>query len=233
MIPLKDENPIQITPVCTVGLILLNVLVFLYELSLGNRVDQFVLLYGAIPHTLLHGEGSRSLAAIPPSLTVLTSMFLHGGLLHVAGNMLYLWIFGNNIEDVLGHVRFLLFYVISGYAAAYAHALSESNSMMPMIGASGAISGVLGAYLVLFPKVRVLTLVPFGFFIQAVRIPAVVVLGFWFVIQFINGTASLRAVSLGRVGEGVAWFAHIGGFVAGMILILIFPRRKPARYRWG
>lgn len=228
MIPLKDENPTQITPIFTVGLIVANVLVFLYELSLGQRVEQFVQLYGAVPHALIQGAGPRLHGAIPPKLTVLTSMFLHGGFLHLGGNMLYLWIFGNNIEDVLGHVRFLLFYVISGYVAAYAHALSALHSTMPMIGASGAISGVLGAYLVLFPKARVLTLVPFGFFVQVVRIPAVVVLGFWFVIQFISGT-----LSLGGTGEGVAWFAHVGGFAAGVVLILIFPRRKPYRYRWG
>ncbi|HET6369849.1 MAG TPA: rhomboid family intramembrane serine protease, partial [Nitrospiria bacterium] len=140
---------------------------------------------------------------------------------HLGGNMLYLWIFGNNIEDELGHIRFLLFYLVSGYTAAYAHAVTDSTSMMPMIGASGAISGVLGAYLLLYPKARVLTLIPLGFFFQFVWVPSVFVLGFWIVIQFINGF-----FTYGQQVGGVAWFAHVGGFLAGMGLIFVFRRKK-------
>jgi membrane associated rhomboid family serine protease len=221
LIPLKDDNPIRITPIVTVGLILLNTVVFFYELSLGRAIEPFIHAYGAIPSTLIHGVSLGPEPHLPSYATVLTSMFLHGGVLHLGGNMLYLWIFGNNIEDELGHFRFILFYLLCGYMAAYVHALTDSTSMMPMIGASGAISGVLGAYLLLYPKARVLTLIPLGFFLQFVWVPAVFVLGFWIVIQFINGFFTYGQ----RVG-GVAWFAHVGGFLAGMGLIIFFRRQK-------
>jgi membrane associated rhomboid family serine protease len=163
-----------------------------------------------------------------PLLTVFTSMFLHGGLFHVGGNMLYLWIFGDNVEDTLGHGRFLLLYVVAGTAAAFAQAYLNPASRVPMIGASGAVSGVLGAYLLLFPYATVLTLVTFGFFIRFVHIPAMIVLGFWVLLQLLNGYITFSAPSFGR-GEsgGVAWFAHIGGFLAGMLLLfLLRPRRN-------
>jgi membrane associated rhomboid family serine protease len=154
-------------------------------------------------------------------------MFLHGGWLHIIGNMLYLWIFGNNIEDILGHVGFVLFYVACGAAAALAQSALDVDSTVPMIGASGAIAGVLGAYAVLFPRAHVLVLLPLGFFSQVIRLPALLVLGFWFVLQFIEG--GLTASS----GEGgVAYWAHIGGFVAGLVLIFLFPRRSsPTSWR--
>jgi rhomboid family protein len=158
-----------------------------------------------------------------PVFTIFSSMFLHGGFFHIAGNMLYLWIFGNNVEDALGHVRFLFFYLASGVAAAAAQTLAGPDSQVPMIGASGAISGVLGAYLILFPHANVYTLVIFGFFWRIVRIPAMIVLGFWLVVQILNVLGSLGA------GGGVAWSAHIGGFVAGMILLFIIRPRRPAQ----
>ncbi|MBI3608749.1 MAG: rhomboid family intramembrane serine protease [Nitrospirae bacterium] len=222
MIPLKDDNPTTITPVVTVGLIVINAAVFAYQLSLGAAGQAFVATFGATPLALFGGEPT---SPIPPTVTLFTAMFLHGGIMHVGGNMLYLWIFGNNIEDVMGHGRFVVFYLLCGVAAAYAHALSAPASVVPMIGASGAISGVLGAYLLLFPRARVLTLIPLGFYTRLVYVPAAFVLGFWIVIQLFSGT-----LSLGGRGGGVAWFAHVGGFLAGMLLIRLFVRRWPQRH---
>lgn len=219
MIPIHDDNPTTITPIVTVTVIVVNVAVFLYQLSLGANGDAFVAVFGAVPLALFGGD---TFSPIPPFLTLLTAMFLHGGLMHLGGNMLYLWIFGNNIEDSMGHGRFLVFYLLCGVAAAYAHAVTAPDSTVPMIGASGAISGVLGAYLLLFPRARVLTWLPLGVFSRLVYIPAAWLLGFWIVLQFLSGT-----MSLGRSGGGVAWFAHVGGFVAGLALVYLFIRRKP------
>jgi len=226
MIPLKDDLPTRTAPVVTVGLIAVNILVFMYEVSLGPAAENFVFSFGAIPSNLVHGlkGGAPSILA---ASSVLTSMFLHGGFMHLAGNMLYLWIFGNNIEDVMGHLRFIFFYLICGVIAAYSHALTDPQSHVPMIGASGAISGVLGAYLLLFPHAKVLTLVPIGFFIQIIQIPAVLVLGLWFLIQFFSGI-----LGFGQVG-GIAWFAHIGGFLAGMVLVYPFKRKQRRRRQEG
>ncbi|MBM4128963.1 MAG: rhomboid family intramembrane serine protease, partial [Nitrospira sp.] len=160
-----------------------------------------------------------------PVLTIFSAMFMHGGILHLAGNMLYLWIFGNNIEDKLGHVRFLVFYIFCGIVSAYAHAITEPHSLIPMIGASGAISGILGAYLLLFPRAGVYTLIFLGFFIQIVKIPAFVVIGFWAIIQFINGLLSTGLIKEG----GVAWFAHIGGFLTGLLTIKLWLPKKAYR----
>ncbi|MFQ5894875.1 MAG: rhomboid family intramembrane serine protease [Nitrospinota bacterium] len=223
MIPLKDDNPTERFPVVTVTLIALNVLIFLYQLGLGQDQPHFVYQFGAIPSLVVAYP-----AALPVQLTTLTSMFLHGGILHVGGNMLYLWIFGNNIEDTLGRGRFLSYYLLCGLVAAWAHILVNPASQVPVIGASGAVSGVLGAYLILFPKARVLTLVTLGYFWRVVHLPAVVVLGFWIVVQLINGSLSIG------VESGVAWFAHVGGFAAGLLLLPVFraghPRRR-LRYR--
>jgi membrane associated rhomboid family serine protease len=234
MIPLRDDNPTRSTPVLTVMLIAVNALVFIYQLSLGQRQEQaLVFQFGAIPAVIV---GSRSLpeqlAAIPPIFSLFTSMFLHGGFMHIIGNMLYLWIFGNNIEDAMGRARFLVFYLACGVLAALAHILSNPASVIPTIGASGAISGVLGAYLLLYPRARVLTLVPLGFFMPLVYIPASIVLGFWFVLQLISGSLSSPQ------GGGIAWFAHVGGFVAGMVLVGLFKRRdvrffNPPSYATG
>jgi membrane associated rhomboid family serine protease len=222
MIPLSDDNPTRIKPVVTVILIALCVLVFFWQASLGQEGgERIIFSLGVIPAVLFdHMHLSSELAWIPPEATIFTSMFLHGGLMHLAGNMLYLWIFGNNVEDSMGHVRFVFFYLICGVAAALGQALINPDSQVPMIGASGAISGVLGAYLLLYPHARVLTLVPFGFFSEIVRLPAVLVLGLWFVFQLFSSGAARGAQG------GVAFFAHIGGFIAGMVLISLFKYRN-------
>jgi membrane associated rhomboid family serine protease len=219
MIPLHDDNPTDIQPVVTISLIIACTLVFLYEVSLPEKLGElFVYTYGAIPALVVGGHlPPPELLTIPASATLVTSMFLHGGWLHLIGNMLYLWIFGNNIEDVMGHVRFVIFYVACGILAALSHAVIEPSSTVPMVGASGAISGVLGAYLLLFPRAQVLVLIPLGIFTRTMYVPAGFVLGFWFVMQVLSG-----GMSLGREGGGVAFFAHIGGFLAGMLLIGLF-----------
>jgi len=219
MIPLRDDNPTKIVPVMTVGLIVLNFLVFLYQLSLGPAgAEVFIYQFGAIPAVIFGSQILPSdLVAIPASLSVFTSMFLHGGIMHLVGNMLYLWIFGNNIEDAMGHGRFIVFYLLAGVAASMAHFLTDLSSEIPTIGASGAISGILGAYILLYPRAQVLVLIFVVFFIRVMYIPAGLVLGFYFVIQIFQGT-----LSLGQGGGGVAWFAHIGGFIAGLLLVGLF-----------
>jgi len=224
MIPLKDDLPTHSFPIVTLCIIVLNVLAFFFQVSLGPGGNQLIYAFGATPIDLIHGM--RTTVALPVVMTLFTSMFLHAGFLHLGGNMLYLWIFGNNIEDVMGRFRFILFYLICGVAAVYAHAFTDSHSTIPMVGASGAISGVLGAYLLLFPHARVLTLMPFGFFTQIVKVPAMVVLGFWFIGQFANGMFS------GRGRGGVAWFAHVGGFLAGMALIHLFKKSGSLPYSY-
>lgn len=225
MIPLYDDNPTRRAPVFTVGLIGLCILVFIYQISLDERsATVWIYQMGAIP-AVVTGELKLhpDLAGPVPALaTLFTSMFLHGGFFHLAGNMLYLWIFGNNIEDALGHGRFLVFYLATGVVAALAHIGQAPGSEVPMIGASGAISGVLGAYLLLYPKAQVGVLVPIGFILTVVRLPAVVVLALWFAFQFLSNAFG------GGSGEGggVAWMAHIGGFLAGMVLLFLF---KPSR----
>lgn len=218
MIPLKDDNPTSTYPYVTIGLITINILVFVYEISIGSNLVPFLNRYGAKPLFVLRMTSPYGYPS--PFETVFTSMFLHGGLLHIAGNMLYLWIFGNNIEDSTGHFRFIIFYLLSGIIAVYTFSLVNPVSTTPMVGASGAVSGVLGAYLILFPRAKVLTLVPFGFYMQIIKVPAILVLGLWILVQIISGSVS------GSAGGGVAWFAHIGGFVAGMILIGLFKKRK-------
>ncbi len=221
MIPLHDDNPTSTKPIVTVSLIIACVSVFCYQLSLlasGERI--FVYQFGAIPAVIL-GENAVSSkhALIPAPLSLISSMFLHGGWLHLIGNMLYLWIFANNIEDAMGHRRFIAFYMLCGVIAALSHVLSAPGSSIPMVGASGAISGVLGAYLLLYPRASVLVIIPIWLFLKVVRVPAALVLGFWFLIQILSGNASLSSD-----GGGVAWFAHIGGFIAGMVLIGFFKR---------
>ena len=243
MIPLRDDVPTRGAPLIALALILINVLVYAYEFLLwagsgagsptGERLYvQFVHEFGLLPcrvGDVCPGTLTTALAGAPaPILTVFTSMFLHGGLLHLGGNMLYLWIFGNNVEDSMGHGRFLVFYLACGVVAAAAQYLSDPASAVPMVGASGAVSGALGAYLILHPHARVWTLVIFGFFWRIVPIPALVVLGFWIVVQVVSG-----AMTFGRGGEGggVAFLAHVGGFVAGMVLITLFRRSPPYGYR--
>ncbi len=212
LIPLKDDNPTSRTPVVTLGLIAANVAVFVLQAAAPGGLNASVLRFGAIPLRIFHpGAAGLPEAAVPALLTLLTSMFLHGGLLHIGGNMLYLWIFGNNVEDVLGRARFLGFYLLSGLAAGLVQSVVLSGSDAPMIGASGAIAGVLGAYFVLFPRVRVRTFVFIIFIIGIFRIPAAWVLGFWFLLQVFSA----------GLGGGVAWFAHIGGFLTGAALIAL------------
>jgi membrane associated rhomboid family serine protease len=233
MIPLHDDNPIEITPIMTIGVIVACVLVFFYQVSLPPRAgEMFVYQFGAIP-AVVFGEASlpQELIALPAYGTLVSSMFLHGGWMHLIGNMLYLWIFGNNIEDVMGHVKFVIFYVLCGVLAALSHAMIDSGSTVPMVGASGAISGILGAYILLYPHARVLILIPLGFFMHTLYVPAGVVLGLWFAMQLLPGI-----LSLGHQGGGIAFFAHIGGFVAGMLLIGLFKHPhvrffSPAHYR--
>jgi membrane associated rhomboid family serine protease len=235
MIPLRDDVPNRSLPIVTFVLIGLNVAAYIYQLSLGLAIDPvgraaaeaFIVEFGATPCRLTATCDRGDFPS--PYVTIFTSMFLHGSPLHVGGNMLYLWIFGDNVGDMLGHGRFLVFYLLSGVAAATAQTISSPTSTIPMIGASGAVSGVLGAYLLLFPYATILTLMIFGFFIRTVHIPALIVLGFWIVLQLINGwlTVSVSAMGRGDTG-GVAWFAHIGGFLAGMLLLLLF-RPRPSR----
>jgi membrane associated rhomboid family serine protease len=234
VIPLHDDNPTEGTPFITILFIAVCVLVFFYQASLPREPGEvFVFQYGAIP-SVLFGQASlpdEVAVAIPGTLTLLTSMFLHGSWMHLIGNMLYLWIFGNNIEDVMGHAKFIVFYLLCGILAALSHALTDPASQIPMVGASGAIYAVLGAYLLLFPHARVLVFIP-GF--GTVRVAAGFVLGMWFVTQLLSG-----GMSLGSKGGGVAFFAHIGGFVAGMALIGLFKRPDVPFFspgqsrRWG
>jgi membrane associated rhomboid family serine protease len=225
VIPLRDINPTERFPLVTIMLIVLNGAAFIYELTLRQPAGEILINAFALVPAKLFAPGPLAREMVPASVTVFTSMFLHGGFLHIAGNMLYLWIFGNNIEDATGRVRFLVFYLICGAAAAYAHAYANRYSLVPMIGASGAVSGVLGAYLLLYPRARVLTLVFFGFFIRTVRIPAMIVLAMWFGLQFVNALFESGAHG------GVAWYAHVAGFVAGVLLIGLF-KRKDIRF-WG
>jgi membrane associated rhomboid family serine protease len=223
MIPFKDDNPTRNFPFVTIALIAINTVIFLFQVMYPSDPRRLVYTFGAIPHFLLT---LNSVQPVHPVLTIFSSMFMHGSILHLGTNMLYLWIFGNNIEDKLGIVRFIIFYLLCGVVAAYSHAVADPVSMVPMIGASGAVSGVLGAYILLFPNARVHTLIFLGFFVQVVRIRAMFVIGFWIIIQFINGM-----VSTGTAGHGgVAWFAHIGGFIAGLLLIKFFLNLRKRRY---
>jgi membrane associated rhomboid family serine protease len=219
LIPIRAEQPTRRKPVVTLSIIAANVAVLVYQTTLGqDGADAFVMNYGAIPEVIV--SDFHALPSLPQSwITLITSMFIHGGLLHLAGNMLYLWIFGNSIEDYLGHFRYLLFYLVCGVAAALTHIVVFPDSMEPMIGASGAISGVLGAYLITFPKTRVVVLIWFLLFLRFVRIPAILVLGLWFLLQVQGGFGSLAGQQ-----EGIAFFAHIGGFVSGILLVLLFRR---------
>ena len=226
MIPLRDNIPSQRAPVVTVGIIIVNVIVFLNQLALPPRAAaRFVYAYGLIPLEISSGDLLVT-HPVPVHATILTSMFVHGGLFHIAGNMLYLWIFGDNVEDRMGRLRFLIFYLLSGLAAAAAQILSNPFSRVPMVGASGAISGILGAYLLLFPHARVVTLIFFGWFIRLVEIPALFVLGLWIVVQVLSGV-----LASAEEAGGVAWFAHIGGFVAGLVMVIPLKRRY-ARSNW-
>jgi len=234
VIPYRDENPTTRPAVVTVAIIALNVLAWLFieGAGAGRSVDAAVCNYGLIPGEVLQrvapGTGVEmapgmicSVDSSPHYWTVLTSMFMHGGWMHLIGNMVFFWVFGNNIEDAMGHVRFAIFYILCGVAAAATQVLITPSSTVPMVGASGAISGILGAYLLLYPRVRVHACVFLGFYVTSIAIPAFVMLGYWIVLQVLSSLSSLGA----RATGGTAFFAHIGGFIAGLVLIRLFARR--------
>ena len=234
MIPLRDANPTRSTPIVTVALIVACFVAFAFELgrlaSGGTEaLDAFVTEWGIVPAELTAAWSSGSALTVE-TLTLITSQFLHGGWLHLLGNLLFLWIFGNNVEDRLGRFRFLLFYLVGGAAAGLTQVAIDPDSTIPTIGASGAIAATLGAYLVLFPRARITSLVFLGFFYQLIDVPAVIVLVFWFALQLIDGLASIGVTD--TAGGGVAFFAHIGGFVfgaaVGLVLNAVGRRRGPA-----
>ncbi|MCM0594379.1 MAG: rhomboid family intramembrane serine protease [Gloeotrichia echinulata IR180] len=221
MVPIKDDNPTEITPYVTVGLIAVNVLVFLYEASLPPQaLNQFFHLAAVVPRELsLSFAGISINQPVPEWATLITCQFLHGGLLHLAGNMLFLWIFGNNVEDKLGHFKYLLFYLSCGVLASLTQWYFAQNSNIPSLGASGAIAGVMGAYILRFPQVQILGVIPLGIFFPTFRVPAYFFLGFWFIQQAFYGLASLEApTNIGMEGGGIAYWAHAGGFIFGAIL---------------
>ncbi len=224
MIPLCDENPTRTVAFVNILLIVVNVAAFLYEISLPNRQSLEALFadFALTPAHVMQAAGAPVVYR-----TVFTSMFLHGGWLHLIGNMLYLWIFGNNIEDSIGHIKYLIFYLLCGVAAAAAQIAVNPASNVPMIGASGAISGILGAYLLLFPRARVLVLLPIWIFLRFVYAPAWLMLLFWFALQLISGAATFNRMPVG----GVAFWAHVGGFVAGLILVPVFKKRHVRLFR--
>lgn len=235
MIPIRDDQPRFSTPYITYFLVALNTVIFIYELVVGAQsheaLNAMIYEFGIVPDhigAVLTGETHLSVAAA--FLPILTSMFLHGSWLHIIGNMWVLWIFGDNIEDYLGHFPYLIFYILCGFAAAITHILLNAGSDVPTVGASGAIAGVMGGYFLLYPKSRVLTLVPLIVFFTFWWLPAWIVLGYWFLLQFFSGTTSIAYSS--PSSGGVAFWAHVGGFVAGLILIKIMPRRVQ-RERYG
>ena len=233
MIPIRDDAPRYATPYVTYFLVGLNIVVFLFELMLPRSArEQFMFLYGMVPAKITAlAVGMPEVSAEAALTPILTSMFLHASFLHILFNMWFLWIFGDNIEDYLGHFRYLILYLLSGFGAAAAHIAFNLGSTVPSVGASGAIAGVMGAYIVLYPSARVLTLLPLFVFFTFVWLPAWLVLGYWFIVQFLSGAAT-SIVPSHQTSGGVAFWAHVGGFVCGMLLIKLFPNR-PRRHRFG
>jgi len=220
MIPIQDQNPTSIRPYVNWGFIIANIAVFVYTLANGTLSETFTSCAASPTNTICqYGLKPSNIISGTEYVTFLTSMFLHGGILHIGGNMLYLWIFGDNIEDATGHLGYMIFYMAAGAAASLAHIASDPSSMVPAVGASGAISGVLGAYIVRFPHARVRAIVFIGRFGQLIRLPAYILIGFWFVYQLL--------LSLIDIEGGVAYFAHIGGFIAGLVFALAVLRKKP------
>ncbi len=243
LFPIRDENPSREKPIVNYVIIGINILVYLYEVSLDpTRLHMFFMKYGIIP--IEYGIKLGIVHSVPPQYiytlnlvrsavpwNLLTAMFLHGGFMHILGNMWFLWIFGDNVEDAMGHFRYLIFYILSGLIASFTHILFHPGSAVPMIGASGAISGVLGAYFLLYPGARIISLAFLGFVITTIALPAYLYLGVWIFIQIIFGFGSIGAHG---AASGVAWFAHIGGFFGGMLIMPLFARRRrtPPRYYW-
>jgi rhomboid family protein len=230
MIPLRDSVRTQSWPVVTWALIAVNVWVFLFQVSLGPAVEALIETWGFVPARYFLLAQAEPAAWLDRFLPLLTSMFLHGGWMHLIGNMVYLWIFGDNVEDRLGHGRYLTFYLLTGLCAGLAHAYLHPDSLIPSVGASGAISGVLGGYLMFLPRARVVALVPLLFFPYIVELPAVVYIGFWFLMQFVSGTL---AWAMAPDASGVAWWAHVGGFVAGVALTLAVGQRRSYPRIWA
>jgi membrane associated rhomboid family serine protease len=254
MFPIKDENPTFSTPLVTIALIAINIVVFMFQLSKGgSQVEEarFFVCNASIPYEVTHGERiadarsrgfefeeriDNAFAELERQecpkknvwLSIVQSMFLHGSILHIAGNMLFLWVFGNNVEDRLGKLKYIAFYLLSGVAATYAQSYVFPSSATPLVGASGAIAGILGAYLLMFPRARIKSLVILVIFITMIELPAFIVIGLWFVMQLVSSVGSVTA------DTGVAYMAHVGGFLAGMLLLLIFrPKRaQPVAYRY-
>ncbi len=224
MLPLRDTIRSRSFPLVNTGIILANILVFLFEVSLGPEIGRFTRIFGVVPARFL---AHTNLVQI---ITLFTSMFLHGGWAHIISNMMALYIFGDNVEDRMGHLRYLAFYLLCGLVAGLTHIYFNPLARVPTVGASGAISGVLGAYLVLFPTSRVITLVPFLFWPIFVEIPAVFYLGMWFISQLLNGTFALATAGVIQAYGGVAWWAHVGGFLAGLLLVRLFTRRQVRRW---
>ncbi|MBS1849760.1 MAG: rhomboid family intramembrane serine protease [Acidobacteria bacterium] len=228
MIPIRDDQPRFSTPYVTYFLIAFNLLIYFLEATMGPR-QQAGLVYelGMIPARITGLGGAHHFSPVAALLPMFTSMFLHGSWMHVIGNMWFLWIFGDNIEDYLGHFKYLVFYLLSGVGAATAHILLNPASRVPTVGASGAIAGVLGAYFLLYPRARVLT----WFVVFLFYLPAWIMLGYWFLMQFLSGAASSLSTPNAETG-GIAFWAHVGGFIMGIVLIKLFPERKQ-RYRYG
>ncbi|MCX7959254.1 MAG: rhomboid family intramembrane serine protease [Deltaproteobacteria bacterium] len=229
MIPIKDDIPSRTFPVVNITLIILNIFFFLVEVSLGDRLNLLFGNFGVVPAKFfasyyITGDRIVYIGAADRIIPLFTSMFLHGGWFHLLGNMLYLWIFGDNVEDRMGHLRYLIFYILCGIVASLTHIIFNPSSNIPSVGASGAIAGVLGAYMLSYPTARVVVLVVLFFYIDFIALPALLVLGFWFVMQFFSGVLSLGVESASS--GGVAWWAHIGGFVAGMALLFVFRKRN-------
>jgi membrane associated rhomboid family serine protease len=230
MIPLKDENPSKTVPIFNVLLILANISVFMVQIFLAHGgAEPLFFRLGFIPYEVSHFTDSGPKNLVPLPLTIVTAMFLHGGLLHLLGNMLFLWIFGDNVEDKLGHLRYVFFYMMCGVMAFLVHGFLNINSQTPTIGASGAIAGVMGAYMFLFPRARVRTLFIFIVIVRIIRVPAIILLGYWILIQVFSGFGELES----GADSGIAWFAHVGGFVTGLILITIMKKRGKRPYMRG
>lgn len=223
MIPIRDVNPSRSFPIVTIIFIIINVFIFLYELSLGRNLEEFFNFFALIPGKYFDRGALGGLNYLKRLYPFITSQFLHGGWMHLIGNMWFLWIFGDNIEDRLGHGKYILFYLLCGVAAGLTHVYSNPSSPVPTVGASGAIAGVMGAYTILYPRAKVLTFVFLFYFIRFIELPAFIFLGVWFVIQFFSGAATMAS---GGAHAGVAWWAHIGGFVVGIILVIFIPKKK-------
>jgi membrane associated rhomboid family serine protease len=227
--PIRDHNPSGTFPYVTISLITINAFIFLYEVSLGRRLEVFLYHYGMVPYLVTHFTRIPGVGFSDVAKTFFTHMFLHAGWLHIIGNMWYLWIFGDNVEDRLGHLRFLFFYLICGLIAGLFQYLMSPYARVPAIGASGAIAGVLGAYFICFPRARVDLLIIIFFFVDIISVPAYLALVFWFAMQFFSGVLTLE---IGTTGAGgVAWWAHIAGFAAGVLLIRILPKARRSRQR--